>query len=397
MVIAELWGIKMDFNSIAINYDEISQSVLNIEDKNRKNLFSWNGQFSPQFVEAELNKYAYAKEDFFVLDTFAGSGTVLYESARKGIKAYGVELNASAYYISKVYELCNLDIAEREIIIEDINVILDSLKEKKDLVEYLVSFKYKNDNMKNIIYLLIILMDIYNKEVSFEYLNKKWEILKEKIISLPYSNSLIKVKNGDARKLELEDNSVDLVLTSPPYINVLNYHQKYRASVEKLGFNVLDIAKSEFGSNRKNRGNRFYTVIQYCIDIALSLKEVNRVCKSDARMIYVVGRESKVLGCTFCNSELVYNIGTQIFNFDLLLRQERVFKNRFGQMIYEDILHFQNSEIVSIPDEVIISKARDIAVDMLKKTNIVDDKNIKLLEQAISNASLIKPSELKNY
>ena len=385
----------MDFNSIAINYDEISQSVLNIEDKNRKNLFSWNGQFSPQFVEAELNKYA--KEDFFVLDTFAGSGTVLYESARKGIKAYGVELNASAYYISKVYELCNLDIAEREIIIEDINVILDSLKEKKDLVEYLVSFKYKNDNMKNIIYLLIILMDIYNKEVSFEYLNKKWEILKEKIISLPYSNSLIKVKNGDARKLELEDNSVDLVLTSPPYINVLNYHQKYRASVEKLGFNVLDIAKSEFGSNRKNRGNRFYTVIQYCIDIALSLKEVNRVCKSDARMIYVVGRESKVLGCTFCNSELVYNIGTQIFNFDLLLRQERVFKNRFGQMIYEDILHFQNSEIVSIPDEVIISKARDIAVDMLKKTNIVDDKNIKLLEQAISNASLIKPSELKNY
>ena len=395
MVIAELWGIKMDFNSIAINYDEISQSVLNIEDKNRKNLFSWNGQFSPQFVEAELNKYA--KEDFFVLDTFAGSGTVLYESARKGIKAYGVELNASAYYISKVYELCNLDISEREIIIEDINVILDSLKEKKDLVEYLVSFKYKKDNMKNIIYLLIILMDIYNKEVSFEYLNKKWEILKEKIISLPYSNSLIKVKNGDARKLELEDNSVDLVLTSPPYINVLNYHQKYRASVEKLGFNVLDIAKSEFGSNRKNRGNRFYTVIQYCIDIALSLKEVNRVCKSDARMIYIVGRESKVLGCTFCNSELVYNIGTRIFDFDLLLRQERVFKNRFGQMIYEDILHFQNSEIVSIPDEVIISKARDIAVDMLKKTNIVDDKNIKLLEQAISNASLIKPSELKNY
>ena len=162
MVIAELWGIKMDFNSIAINYDEISQSVLNIEDKNRKNLFSWNGQFSPQFVEAELNKYA--KEDFFVLDTFAGSGTVLYESARKGIKAYGVELNASAYYISKVYELCNLDISEREIIIEDINVILDSLKEKKDLVEYLVSFKYKKDNMKNIIYLLIILMDIYNRE-----------------------------------------------------------------------------------------------------------------------------------------------------------------------------------------------------------------------------------------
>lgn len=59
-------------------------------------------------------------------------------------------------------------------------------------------------------------------------------------------------------------------------------------------------------------------------------------------MIYVVGRESSVLGYSFCNSELIYNIGKEIFDLKLLLRQERVFKNRYGQMIYEDIIHFEN-------------------------------------------------------
>lgn len=120
-----------------------------------------------------------------------------------------------------------------------------------------------------------------------------------------------------------------LLITSPPYINVFNYHQKYRRSVEALGYDVLAIAKNEFGSNRKNRGNRLLTVIQYCIDMALSFKEVIRTCRDGARMIYVVGRESNVLGYSFCNSRLIFEIATQIFEIPFLLRQERVFKNRF--------------------------------------------------------------------
>ena len=71
------------------------------------------------------------------------------------------------------------------------------------------------------------------------------------------------------------------------------------------------------------------TVIQYCIDMALSFKEVIRTCRDGARMIYVVGRESNVLGYSFCNSRLIFEIATQIFEIPFLLRQERVFKNRF--------------------------------------------------------------------
>ena len=50
---------------------------------------------------------------------------------------------------------------------------------------------------------------------------------------------------------------------------MFNYHQKYRRSVEALDCNILAIARSEIGSNRQNRGNRFLTVIQYCLDPGL--------------------------------------------------------------------------------------------------------------------------------
>lgn len=220
--------------------------------------------------------------------------------------------------------------------------------------------------------------------------------LKNTILELPFSNRPICVSNGDARKTSLKTDLVDLVLTSPPYINVFNYHQNYRKSVEALGYNVLEIAKSEFGANRKHRGNRFLTVIQYCIDIALSLKEASRICKDKARMIYVVGRESTVLGYSFCNSELIYRIGTEILGFEFDIRQERVFKNRYGHMIYEDILHFINKKNNSKDKNDIQSTARNIAVEMLldRYNSIKNNKNAELILDAIHKSNHVNTSEV---
>lgn len=99
------------FKSIPINHNEIPQSVLNIENKIRSNLFNWNGQFSPQFIEALLEKYA--EKDYVVVDPFLGSGTTVGECARKGIEAYGTELNVSAFYMAKTYEYTNLVVEDR--------------------------------------------------------------------------------------------------------------------------------------------------------------------------------------------------------------------------------------------------------------------------------------------
>ncbi len=114
-------------------------------------------------------------------------------------------------------------------------------------------------------------------------------------------------------------------------------------------------------------------------------------------MIYVVGRESKVLGYSFCNSQLIYEIATQIFHLPLLLRQERVFKNRFGMLIYEDILHFRNSkDEENLADEIIVSSARSIGVNILQQKAIEypDTSNVAFIYEVIEKASRINKSEV---
>lgn len=384
------------FEAIPIDKFSIPQCDLDIENKTRSNLFAWNGQFSPQFIETLLNNYAYDED--IVLDPFAGSGTTLCEAGRKGLSAYGMELNASAYYMAKTYELINRTIPERQSLILTIEHILATISDTSKILPIITTAiqRNKNTDLANLLSTLIILMDLFNNELSVSLLQKKWDGLKRIVLEIPFSSAAIKIDMGDSRSLNCEDDTATLLITSPPYINVFNYHQKYRRSVEALGYDVLAIAKNEFGSNRKNRGNRLLTVIQYCIDMALSFVEAIRACRDGARMIYVVGRESNVLGYSFCNSRLIFEIATQIFELPFLLRQERVFKNRFGQLIYEDILHFENSKTgVPLSNEEIVSSARSVAVKMLfeKAQMYPDSENIGFVVEAIEKSERINRSE----
>ena len=128
--------------------------------------------------------------------------------------------------------------------------------------------------------------------------------------------------------------------------------------------------------------------------MAMALIEASRVCTNNARMIYVVGRESKVLGCSFCNSRLIYEIGTKIAGLELMLRQERRFMNRYGQVIYEDILHFKNTKGKQQKDRDIITSGANIAVNMLEEKLVsADNKALSLLRDAISRKDSVKPSE----
>ena len=129
-------------------------------------------------------------------------------------------------------------------------------------------------------------------------------------------------------------------------------------------WDLLDVAKSEIGSNRKFRSNRFLTVVQFCLDISQTINELLRVCDSDARVIFVVGRESQVRGTKIYNGEIVAEIASKVFGCNLILRQERVFTNRFGKNIYEDILHFEPGK--QTLDSAWVKKSRGVAEGALK-------------------------------
>ncbi len=383
----------------------IKKSSLNIENKKRSNLLPWKGQFSPQLIDLLLNKYS--KADFYILDPFVGSGTVLVESAKKNLKAFGCEINPAAYILSSIYMFVNYPLTQRRDTIKKIETQLsktlsnncylfyDGVEEKKpkelkkDILE--LYSRNKDELSRILIQGLIVLLDFYKNDITIKKVNLTWGRIKRIVLSLPISKYSIKVANVDARRIPLKSNEIDMVITSPPYINVFNYHQQYRASVESIGFNPLYTAKSEIGSNRKNRGNRFLTVTQYILDMYDCFIELKRVCKINSKILFIVGRESNVKKTKFFNSEIIASIA-KLTGMDIIYRQERVFTNRYGQAIYEDILHFNNTKKITIYNDSIIRRlAKQVLTEAI---NRAPDESINDLNYAIELANKIKKSPL---
>ncbi|MEG4251121.1 DNA methyltransferase [Microcoleus sp. Pol10D4] len=393
------------FSETPINRQEIPQELLDIEDKQRTNPLPWKGQFSPQFVETLIDKYA--NKNSVIFDPFLGSGTVLYEAGRFGLEACGTEINPAALILAKTYKFITLSPTKRE---KCINYFLTQLKTEiwdrmplfqtiqreftpNDLIEKIVDLAVDDEEkFLNILHeALVVLLDLENKKITKTRVFTIAENIATFVLKLPYSKKPINAYNADARNVPLPNSSVNLVITSPPYINVFNYHQQYRGSTEALNWKILEVAKSEFGSNRKHRSNRFLTVIQYCLDIAYSLQELLRICRPNSRIIFVVGKESNIRGTPFFNGELVAEVARQVLGISLNIRQERSFVNRYGKIIKEDILHFTKRE--DLQYYFAIHQARTLSIEALISAYSVANEQVKdEIKDAIDKAATVQPS-----
>jgi hypothetical protein len=378
----------------------IPQEKLDIIEKNRANLFAWRGQFSPQLIETILTYYC--PSNSVILDPFVGSGTVLLEASYLSLEAYGFEINPAAYIMSHTYEFIN-DSQKKEVL-KNLRNIIDQefplrIFEVSDQVENLVDKLQNTRNMlpdrsKVLFDALVIILDVCKNKITQEFIQKKFSHLSNIITNLPYSQKPIRVGLSDARSLPLKNNQIDFVVTSPPYINVFNYHQNYRQSAEILGWDLLKIAKSEIGSNRANRSNRFYTVVQYCLDMGYILKELARVSKQQARIVLIVGQESNVLGVPFYNADIIEKIGIKAKLFQKVLRQKRKFKNKFGKVIIEDIINFINLNN-QVSQEVIEQISREVAFEVLESSRLfVSSENQLCLESAIAKVNNIQKTPI---
>jgi len=382
--------------------ESLPDSIVNIEDKIRNNMFTWRGQFSPQLIEHILINYS-SKNDV-VFDPFVGSGTVLYECALNKLEASGCEINPAAVSFAKIYELVNQPKEKINNALKQLDSIIyshiDDLplfnnSETTVFEEQLIDVLNNTENeiMKIILMAYVTGMDFKTKKTDTKRIHSVWNSLKNNINNLPYSNKKISCYQSDSRKSPLQDNSVNLVITSPPYINVFNYHQNYRKSVELIGIDVLKIAKSEIGANRKFRQNRFLTVVQYCMDISQVFIELRRVCKTNAKIIFIVGRESNVKKTAFKNAKLITSVASQC-GFNLEGSQERVFKNKFGNLIYEEILrfsinrHFLNSKLDFGRD--IGRKALNDALSYANSDVITDIKDAYIKSKNIKTSPILE-------
>jgi len=407
--------LEEDFENKPLDRQSIPQESLDLANKFRASLFPWRGQFSPELVELFLNQYS--QDTSVILDPFAGSGTTLFEAARKGLTCYAAEINPSAIEMARTAHFSNLFLAQRKDVIQVAVTLAEGCIHPFtwDL------FSYQNleqppqsafdDSLESVFNNLIKQVEnrplVYNllSNAIIRYMNYNpprtetdfLRALQEHariVKSLPYSKRECTVFHADARAIPLSDTSVDLIITSPPYINVFNYHQNNRPAMEMIGWNLLDIAKSEIGSNRKNRQNRFLTVVQYALDMLDALKEMRRLLRPSGRAIIVVGRESNVRGLSFKNGLLVSAIALGAAGFNLETRQERKFKNKFGEIIYEDILYLipgPASPITGEGDDF----ARSVAIwNLSKACNDASREVCDEVLEAIERASTVQKSPL---
>ena len=384
------------------------QDKLDAKNRTRANLFNWRGQFTPEFVDYILASFAHPND--IIVDPFSGSGTVLLECARRDLSCYGLEINPAAYAMSKFFTFTNVSQKMRLDIVSSVEEKVINLIPKfhnlplfsehksfrdsyKNLLEFSSTlFSKLNGPQEKILALnTLFIAENYRKDDLNLSIMNSLNYIKKSLVNLPFTKKVISAKLGDARLIhENCPAKANIVFTSPPYINVFNYHQNYRAVLETLGWNILKVAHSEFGSNRKNRGNRFKTVVQYCLDMEQSLKSFWQCIGKDGLIILVIGRESNVRGVPFYNGEIVKEIAKEIYGFRDISNFERTFTNKFGISIKEDIILLKKD---SIPPS--FSKAKEISLKHLRSASSLASGEVKEdLLDAVSSIDAIEPSPL---
>ncbi len=106
----------------------------------------------------------------------------------------------------------------------------------------------------------------------------------------------------DARNLPLEDESVNLIVTSPPYFNMQTYAWDNWLRLWFLGYDYLEVKGKLFQSESKQK---FKTFMQE------SLKEMFRVLKDDSACFVVVG-DVKLNGYYINMAEMIAPIAESV-------------------------------------------------------------------------------------
>ncbi len=322
------------------------QHKLDVSSRSRTSVLPWRGQFSPDFIKYLLDEDGQTAET--VLDPFCGSGTLSYEAASRRKNCYVFDINPAAICLAKTAYACALNASERWDVIQDLKKLsyrfIERIQQKKSVISasqiveitrnHLEDHKIQNELLES--FLLFLFGN--NSEIDEKKIAKGIDSFAKIIFSIPHFHGELKIFRGDARSINIRDEIIDLIITSPPYINVINYHQHYRPITEALGYKPLEASKAEIGANRKFRQNRFMTVIQYCMDMALFLVEAARVLSKNGKMIIILGRESTVQGVSFKNGELFAAIASEGMGWGIKKWNERVFLNRFGEKITEDVI-----------------------------------------------------------
>lgn len=248
----------------------------------------YKGRFYPQLAKAFMN-YAGIKKGDTVLDPFCGSGTTLVESILFGANAVGVDINPIAFLLAKAkvksiflkqkylteirkaFENIKEDSGWEKIKIEDYSNTLDTeylqnwfpennLKKVISIQEIIRSLSNETSQLFSKVVLSNLLRDFSFQDTTQLRIRRRADTPPENLIETFKKNLVEQIENlerfkslnrfqlqsnvenylGDIRILmksaNLEKNSIDIVITSPPYATALPYVDTDRLSLFAFGY-----------------------------------------------------------------------------------------------------------------------------------------------------------------
>ncbi len=163
-------------------------------------------------------------------------------------------------------------------------------------------------------------------------------------LALADENNKASVRLGDARQMPLETESVDAILTSPPYLNAIDYMRGHRMSLVWLGHSISELRAIRSNAVGAERSSDQADLIskdisdamcvaseleprhrnmlgRYAVDLQQVLREAHRVLKTNGTATYVVGN-SCLKGIFIRNSDGVVRAGERA-GLTLLASRER--------------------------------------------------------------------------
>jgi tRNA G10 N-methylase Trm11 len=294
-------------------------------------IYPYKGKFHPQMIRALMNIIKIQNGET-LFDPFVGSGTAVLEAQILGVNAIGLDISPLCVLISKVKT-------------ESVEV-LDEIKRYKDFYLFKKGGKEPSDERVRNFYKVAEMMahsDQSRRGKNFES-SFVSDALKMIASVEDYSNAIkkhnlkigkTKIIEGDARKIDLKDESVDGIITSPPYSIALNYVANDAHSLKALGYD-LDKIKEDFIGVRGTGLNKFEL---YDKDMEKAYSEMYRVLKKDKYCVVVIGNVT-FQGQEINTTQNVINYCEKI-GFRTIKKMEKIIYGLYNVMQKEYILIFQ--------------------------------------------------------
>jgi DNA modification methylase len=304
-------------------------------------IYPYKGKFHPQMIRALLNIIK-LKENDTVLDPFIGSGTTAVEAMLLGINCIGIDISPLCVIQSKV-KTESIEVIEeieevKDYIIRKVRGNLGGQRNNKFL-EAINSIS--NEKVKNfyIMAYLIAVSDNTRRKRNLEHsfyknldlMIKSVKDFKNVSRELNLKLGKIKIEKGDSRNLALDDNSVDGIITSPPYSVALDYVSNDAHALNFLGYDLMEIREEFIGV----RGKGEERLKLYNKDMEKSYKEMYRVLRPGKFLVIVIGNatyngkeistvEFTIDYCQKIGFKLVKNIDKIIFGLYNVMQKENI-------------------------------------------------------------------------